>query len=79
MGSPLSPFIWNLVFDPLLAAVEATPQAEAPTCVDEVACLCFGACHAACTQVFMMKAARSVGLHIEARRCRGALFIAPTA
>ena len=78
MGGPFSGLMWNMSFDPILAATMTTMMVDAPTFVDDVACCCFGARHTARTQAFFMMATRVAGLHVGAHGCCGAAFLRPS-
>ena len=52
MGGAGSLFIWNLVFDPVVAAMKSAVGARVPTYVDDLAALVRGPRQAMRAQVF---------------------------
>ena len=61
-GGTASLFIWNLVFDPVVAAMRGAVGARAPTYVDDLAALVRGPRQAARAQIFLLAAGHCAGL-----------------
>ena len=67
MGGTGNLFIWNLVLDPVVAAMKSAVGARVPTYVDDLAALVRGPRQAARAQVFLLAAGRCAGLLTEGR------------
>ena len=69
MGGTASLFIWNLVFDPVVAAMRSATGARFPTYVDDLAALVRGPRQAAGAQVFLLVAGHCAGMLTEGQIC----------
>ena len=69
MGGTASLFIWNLAFDPVVAAMRSATGARPPTYVDDLAALVRGPKQAA--QIFLLAAGHCAGLLTKGRTCGG--------